>query len=823
MRNLHRQVQDLMGVAKLADAFTQKEQQFEAAIFELSQTSVAGKEINPEEARKITNWFQRFIWLTPTGITTTSSKSKSWDISGSGFAALTAIADDTEGLQEWIQQRVRHHPATKDKPQLQALMLEPVAQLTQAFAESLVQFAQSREQPLVLVLDTYERAQSYLNQWLWQYLVEDTPLASAPVRLVVVGRQKLQADEGWRKLHQDRQLLYETQLIRFIKEQTKNYLKQIGIEKGATLDKINKVTQGLPYYLNWVREQRDKGKELDFSQGNQAIAKLLLQDIDVQQRKILLVVACCRWFNAEILRYLLENDSFLGSQEDAERVEVYFEWLENSDFVELSQDCYRLEDVARDVFRQSYVKDYRNQFRHTNALLADYFKQQADDLFAPQTLLPDPYEDEEWREHIAEFLYYSLFGKGREGLQQYIEQVFVAAFLREPAVFGAPLAFIRAEMSEENRNLLPKATSKLLEDAGIVLRFDWRFIGQSPKSYKIKFEGENTPSKEKIEASIQSLLGHVGYLEDCFGKSVGLLCKALRCNRLREMADSLLPVKRQAEQVSAHCRPQVAHSLFFSLGNLLISAESYEDSLDCYQKAIDLNPQSVDAWVNRAYALINLERYEEALESSQTAIDLEPQSVNGWANRAEALDSLERYKEALESFQQAIDLEPQSVNGWANRGHTLRNLQQYEEALSACEQALKIDPQEPESLSCQALILSFLNDFEQAIAVIDQAITLKPQQVVYKANRGIILARAGRYTEAIANCEQAIKQDPKHESGYYGKACCYALQGEIEPAINNLQKAIEIKPRLSRREAKSNPDFDSIRDEPRFRELMDNG
>ncbi|NER52542.1 MAG: hypothetical protein F6J92_39075, partial [Symploca sp. SIO1A3] len=117
MRNLHRQVQDLMGVAKLADAFTQKEQQFEAAIFELSQTSVAGKEINPEEARKITNWFQRFIWLTPSAITTTSSKSKSWDISGSGFAALTAIADDTEGLQEWIQQRVCHHPATKDKPQ----------------------------------------------------------------------------------------------------------------------------------------------------------------------------------------------------------------------------------------------------------------------------------------------------------------------------------------------------------------------------------------------------------------------------------------------------------------------------------------------------------------------------------------------------------------------------------------------------------------------------------------------------------------------------------------------------------------------------------
>jgi tetratricopeptide (TPR) repeat protein len=82
------------------------------------------------------------------------------------------------------------------------------------------------------------------------------------------------------------------------------------------------------------------------------------------------------------------------------------------------------------------------------------------------------------------------------------------------------------------------------------------------------------------------------------------------------------------------------------------------------------------------------------------------------------------------------------------------------------------------------------------------------------------LARAGRYTEAIAECEQAIKQDPKDESGYYGKACCYALQGEIGQAIDNLQKAIDIAPRLSRYEAKQNPDFDSIRDDERFRALM---
>ena len=65
--------------------------------------------------------------------------------------------------------------------------------------------------------------------------------------------------------------------------------------------------------------------------------------------------------------------------------------------------------------------------------------------------------------------------------------------------------------------------------------------------------------------------------------------------------------------------------------------------------------------------------------------------------------------------------------------------------------------------------------------------------------------------------------DPKKSwflSGYYGKACCYALQGEIGQAIDNLQKAIDIAPSRCRREAKHNPDFDSIRDDERFRALI---
>jgi tetratricopeptide (TPR) repeat protein len=811
---------------------------------------------------------------------------------------------------------------------------------------------------------------------------------------VVVGRRSLQADEGWRKLDQDRKLLFEVPLKKFSRKDTEEYLKQIGIENGGIHARIYKATQGLPYYLDWVRKKREQGEEPDFSKGNQEIAKLLLQGIDTRHRKVLYVVACCRWFDQAMIQYLLGRVD-LGLQQDADNAEDDFEWLKDSYFVEFTKGHYRLDDVARDVFRQSYFLEKPNQFRKTHALLADYFQQQADELVTPEMFLPDQYEDEEWRELIAEFLYYNLFGNGKEGLQRYIEQVFTAVYLQVPDVFMAPFAFIRAEMSEENLNLLPKATGNFFKDSEMALSFGSHFLHIHPTKYQIKFEGENPPSEQaieefskQIEGSIQSLLKSVGDLKDSLGKCAGLIYKFLRCTS-RERTDSLLQAKSQCEKLT-HCHPKLKHTLFLSLGDLLKSEKLYNDSLDCYQKAleldqsnastfvglgvaldhleryeeelescqkaIDLDPEYVNAWVNRAKALLHLKRYEEALESLLKVLDLAPKSVDAWVNRGAALRTLERYEEALESFQKALDLDTESVDAWVNRGNTLFNLERYEEALesyqkalglapksvdalvnrgavllnlkryeealeslqkalylapksvdallnrgktlnnleryekaresfqkalyldtesvdawvnqgislsnldryeealesyqkaldldptsvknwvnqgiallyikryeealAACDRAFEIDSKNHQALNTQALALSLLKNFEKAITAIDEAINLEPKEVLYRGNRGIILARAGRYTEALAECEQAIKQDPKHESGYYGKACCYALQGDIGQAIDNLQKAIDIAPPRSRNEAKHNPDFDSIRDDERFRALM---
>lgn len=86
--------------------------------------------------------------------------------------------------------------------------------------------------------------------------------------------------------------------------------------------------------------------------------------------------------------------------------------------------------------------------------------------------------------------------------------------------------------------------------------------------------------------------------------------------------------------------------------------------------------------------------------------------------------------------------------------------------------------------------------------------------------RGNNLAGLGRYEEAIASYERAMEIKPNDANTFYNLACCYALQTKIELVLENLNKAINLSPEEYRHMAKSDTDFDGIRHNPRFQELI---
>ena len=82
------------------------------------------------------------------------------------------------------------------------------------------------------------------------------------------------------------------------------------------------------------------------------------------------------------------------------------------------------------------------------------------------------------------------------------------------------------------------------------------------------------------------------------------------------------------------------------------------------------------------------------------------------------------------------------------------------------------------------------------------------------------LYEAGAYAEAADRGRELVAAHPQYAGLLYNLACCESLAGRTVDALEHLGLAIDRSER-SRSFAKDDPDFDPIRDEPAFEELLD--
>ena len=66
-----------------------------------------------------------------------------------------------------------------------------------------------------------------------------------------------------------------------------------------------------------------------------------------------------------------------------------------------------------------------------------------------------------------------------------------------------------------------------------------------------------------------------------------------------------------------------------------------------------------------------------------------------------------------------------------------------------------------------------------------------------------------------------VAEHPEYADLLYNLACCESLAGRTEDSIEHLRRSIELSPERSRALAQDDSDFDAIRNEPAFKELID--
>jgi tetratricopeptide (TPR) repeat protein len=82
-----------------------------------------------------------------------------------------------------------------------------------------------------------------------------------------------------------------------------------------------------------------------------------------------------------------------------------------------------------------------------------------------------------------------------------------------------------------------------------------------------------------------------------------------------------------------------------------------------------------------------------------------------------------------------------------------------------------------------------------------------------------LLYEADEYAEVVDRGRALLEAHPQYALLFYNVACCESLLGQTAEAIEHLQQAIAMSERF-RPFAKGDSDFDPIRDEPAFQELI---
>lgn len=82
------------------------------------------------------------------------------------------------------------------------------------------------------------------------------------------------------------------------------------------------------------------------------------------------------------------------------------------------------------------------------------------------------------------------------------------------------------------------------------------------------------------------------------------------------------------------------------------------------------------------------------------------------------------------------------------------------------------------------------------------------------------LYSSGEYAEAADRGRALVEAHPRYAGLFYNLACCESLAGRTTDALEHLRRAIDMSERF-RAYAKDDSDFDPIRDERAFKELID--
>lgn len=199
----------------------------------------------------------------------------------------------------------------------------------------------------------------------------------------------------------------------------------------------------------------------------------------------------------------------------------------------------------------------------------------------------------------------------------------------------------------------------------------------------------------------------------------------------------------------------------------------YDKAAEEYNRAINLDPSYILAYINRSSNYNKLKNYNKALTDCNYAINLDPSIAFFYANRGLIYFKMNKFDQAISDFNQAIKLDPHDANTYNLRGNYYTQIQCYKEAIANYNQAVSINNTNSEFYYNRGTVYAALKCYGEALSDFTNAICFNPFFSESYLNRGNIYYTLQKYEEAIQDYSQTIDLDPTQTVAYFNRAQIY--------------------------------------------------
>lgn len=237
--------------------------------------------------------------------------------------------------------------------------------------------------------------------------------------------------------------------------------------------------------------------------------------------------------------------------------------------------------------------------------------------------------------------------------------------------------------------------------------------------------------------------------------------------------------------------------VYYELGHLYLQKNESLSAVNAFSMALEKDEENPFYHNSMAFALVQLEQYDDAIDHYQKAININPDpywtSIVCQALGSVYLEIKENPEAAIVLYQTAAVLNPDSEESHIAVGDTYFSLDDYDNAIKAYCDAIKINPENAKSY-CKCAMALWEKDYtEEAIVAYHKAIELNPDYAIAYNNLGVIyLDDIGNIKEAIELFEHAVENNSHYTLAYFNLGRAYAILKENTKAAKYFQQALDL-------------------------------